>query len=230
MTTGGGGGGGGSYYNPYTVTINGGATQTASANVTLALTTIAGMNQMWISNDPTFATAGSGWIPFQATYPWTLTAGAGYKTVYASFGNTTLATPAENAEASITVGGANASGGQVLGAATFRFTKNLYPGMTDSDVTQLQLRLTAEGVYSGPITGYYGSLTTAGVKAYQAKYGIQQTGTVGPLTRAQLNGSAVEGASTVNIGALQAQIASLQTQLLALLQQLAQMLQSQVGH
>jgi peptidoglycan hydrolase-like protein with peptidoglycan-binding domain len=54
-------------------------------------------------------------------------------------------------------------------------------------VTELQKRLAAEGVYTGPITGTYASLSSAGVKAYQKKYGIEQTGTVGPKTRIKLN-------------------------------------------
>ncbi|MDP3013122.1 MAG: peptidoglycan-binding domain-containing protein, partial [Candidatus Subteraquimicrobiales bacterium] len=66
--------------------------------------------------------------------------------------------------------------GQVLGAATFNFTANLQIGAKGDSVTELQKRLTAEGVYSGPITGYFGPLTSAGVKAYQNKYGISQTG------------------------------------------------------
>jgi len=108
---GGGGGGGGSYYNPYTITINGGATSTVSANVTLALTAAAGMNRMWISNDSSFASStGTGWIPFQATYQWTLATASGNTTVYAEFGNASTTTPAGNAVASITVVG-NGTGG-----------------------------------------------------------------------------------------------------------------------
>ena len=91
----GGGGGGGGYYNPYTLMVNGGATSTVSTSVTLAITTLAGVNQMWISNDSSFATStGTGWIPFQATYPWILTSGSGNKTVYVEFrspGATTVA-------------------------------------------------------------------------------------------------------------------------------------------
>ena len=67
-------------------------------------------------------------------------------------------------------------------------------GSEGEDVTELQNRLTAEGVYSGPITGYFGPLTEAGVKAFQAKYDIEQAGVVGPLTRARLN-SAVAAAA-----------------------------------
>ncbi len=60
--------------------------------------------------------------------------------------------------------------------------------MQGSDVAELQKRLTDEGVYSGPITGYFGPLTQAGVKEYQIKNGISAIGVVGPLTRAKLNG------------------------------------------
>ncbi|MFA5099078.1 MAG: right-handed parallel beta-helix repeat-containing protein [Candidatus Paceibacterota bacterium] len=115
--------------------------------------------------------------------------------------------------------------GQVLGASTFNFASDLRLGSKGDDVIELQNRLTAEGVYSGPITGYFGQLTFAGVKAYQAKYGISQVGNVGPLTRAQLNNSQVAGASTVNIEAIQAQIAVLQAQVDALLKQLQELKQ-----
>lgn len=78
--------------------------------------------------------------------------------------------------------------GQVLGATAFNFSSNLTLGMSGDNVTQLQNRLTTEGVYSGPITGYFGHLTLAAVKAYQTKYNISPaSGYVGPLTRAQLN-------------------------------------------
>ncbi len=69
------------------------------------------------------------------------------------------------------------------------FTLALSIGSSGAEVTALQTRLTAEGVYSGPISGYFGALTSAGVKAYQAKKGIAQLGNVGPLTRAELNGN-----------------------------------------
>lgn len=100
--------------------------------------------------------------------------------------------------------------------------------MSGDVVTQLQNRLTAEGVYSGPITGYFGQFTLTAVKAYQKKEGIVPvSGLVGPLTRAQLNnGGIVLGASTVNTSAIQAQIAALQAQLVVLLQQLALLMQN----
>jgi peptidoglycan hydrolase-like protein with peptidoglycan-binding domain len=69
------------------------------------------------------------------------------------------------------------------------FTKDLSKGMKDAEVTTLQQVLkTDSSIYpEGLVTGYFGSLTEAAVKKFQAKYGITQTGTVGPVTRAKLN-------------------------------------------
>jgi hypothetical protein len=69
----------------------------------------------------------------------------------------------------------------------YLFTKPLKYGMSNNDVTKLQERLKEEGVYSGPITGYYGNLTMAAVKKYQKLNGLDQLGSVGPGTRAALN-------------------------------------------
>jgi hypothetical protein len=69
----------------------------------------------------------------------------------------------------------------------YKFTKYLTVGSKGADVTALQTRLKYEGVYSGPITGFFGAQTYAGVKAYQKKYKIDQLGVVGPSTRASLN-------------------------------------------
>ena len=56
-----------------------------------------------------------------------------------------------------------------------------------NDVTELQKRLTSDGVYSGPVTGYFGTLTKAGVQAWQEKNGLVKDGIVGPNTRTKLN-------------------------------------------
>jgi hypothetical protein len=136
--SGGGGGGGGSYANPYTITVNGGATSTASTSVTLALTSTAGINQMWITNDPSFATStGTGWIAFQASYPWTLTSGSGSKTVYAEFRSTGATTPAGTAQASITVMG----GGTSIGISTGTGTGGTTSGGTGTLQEQLNALL-----------------------------------------------------------------------------------------
>lgn len=58
---------------------------------------------------------------------------------------------------------------------------------TGTEVTFLQKRLTALGVYSGPITGTYGPLTEAAVKKLQSAHGITPAGYVGPSTRTLLN-------------------------------------------
>ncbi len=76
---------------------------------------------------------------------------------------------------------------QVLGATVFSFTRGLKLGFRNNDVKELQQRLALEGVYTGPVTGYYGKLTRAGVKALQAKYKLTQDGVFGPKTREALN-------------------------------------------
>lgn len=110
--------------------------------------------------------------------------------------------------------------GSVLGASIFVFNSNLAIGSSGNDVTELQNRLTTEGVYTGPITGYFGPLTGAGVKAYQLKYGIAQLGIVGPATRARLNqgSGAVLGVQTsMTMEQMKALLAQLQVQVAALL-------------
>jgi len=81
------------------------------------------------------------------------------------------------------------SQGQVLGATTsFNFTRALVAGTRGTEVAELQKKLIAEKLLSpGLATGFFGSLTANAIKAFQKKYGIEQTGTVGPKTRAQLN-------------------------------------------
>lgn len=82
----------------------------------------------------------------------------------------------------------------LLGALTLPLTSNaafdtdLRYGSSGSPVLELQEFLTAQGVYTGPITGNFFSLTLAGVQLFQAREGIQPTsGFFGPLTRARAN-------------------------------------------
>lgn len=96
--------------------------------------------------------------------------------------------------------------GQVLGVSTtvdtassttasttapvekFVFMVDLRIGMRSSEVMELQKRLRAEGYFTFPTdTGYFGPITLAAVKAYQAANGVPATGFCGPLTRAALN-------------------------------------------
>ncbi len=66
---------------------------------------------------------------------------------------------------------------------------NISLGSSGSDVTALQTYLAQDTTLypQGLISGYYGSLTQAAVIRFQARYGISQTGTVGPITRAKIN-------------------------------------------
>jgi len=72
-------------------------------------------------------------------------------------------------------------------ASNYSFTKALKLGSSGTEVTRLQEKLKTEGVYSGPVTGYYGNLTVAAVKKYQKLNGLSQLGSVGPGTREALN-------------------------------------------
>lgn len=67
------------------------------------------------------------------------------------------------------------------------FNRDLYFGlMGDADVIELQKILTREKIYSGPINGNFLAMTLAAVKKYQKKFGIKDTGFVGPITRRSL--------------------------------------------
>jgi len=70
------------------------------------------------------------------------------------------------------------------------FSGDLYYGITSSEVKCLQQFLSNLGtnIYpEGLITGYFGPLTQAAVKRYQALEGIITTGYFGTLTRAAIN-------------------------------------------
>ena len=81
--------------------------------------------------------------------------------------------------------------GKVLGEEIFKFLKNMKLGSRLApDVIELQKRLTKEGFYGGPISGYFGPLTKDAVIKYQTKYSPLTTdGVVGPRTRGVLNGT-----------------------------------------
>jgi peptidoglycan hydrolase-like protein with peptidoglycan-binding domain len=60
-------------------------------------------------------------------------------------------------------------------------------GVSDPDVTALQNRLKADGLYSTAVTGYFGPYTKSAVEAYQKKHSLSAIGVVGPSTRDLLN-------------------------------------------
>lgn len=115
-----------------------------------------------------------------------------------------------------------------IGGAAFAqsaaFSSQMGVGAQGSQVTSLQTWLQHNGYYTGPITGYYGSLTRAGVMNFQSANSISATGYVGPITLAALNAKASDS-STVDKAAL---ILQLQAQLNALLAQI-QTLQSHMS-
>jgi len=69
----------------------------------------------------------------------------------------------------------------------YTFTKPLTLGNEGIEVTELQKKLTSLGLYSGPITGYFGPMTRTAVIALQAQNGLEQVGSIGPGTRTVLN-------------------------------------------
>lgn len=115
--------------------------------------------------------------------------------------------------------------GQVLGVFAFNFTRGLVIGSRGDDVIELQNRLTAEGVYTGPVSGYFGPLTFNAIKRFQKKYGISQVGIVGPKTRLTLNSDksrgTVLGVSTS--AEEQARIENIRAQLQVALSQLTEL-------
>jgi peptidoglycan hydrolase-like protein with peptidoglycan-binding domain len=82
------------------------------------------------------------------------------------------------------------------------FDRDLYFGIQNNpDVTKLQEFLTEQGVYSGPITGNFFSLTLSAVKQFQSAQGISPiSGYFGPLSRGKANQIlAAEGVSSTGV-------------------------------
>ncbi len=94
----------------------------------------------------------------------------------------------------------------VAAAQSTTFTSNLTVGSSGAEVVALQSWLIANGFNIPAISagttakGYFGSQTAAAVKLYQASRGIPNTGYVGPLTRAALNGGATVGSGACPAG------------------------------
>ncbi len=66
-------------------------------------------------------------------------------------------------------------------------SRSLFQGVSGSDVRELQLFFIARGLLtSDSATGYFGSLTESAAKAFQASQGVENTGYVGPQTRAAI--------------------------------------------
>lgn len=79
-------------------------------------------------------------------------------------------------------------------------TSSLDLGESNVDVTSLQTFLAANPtIYPrGLVTGYFGALTADAVQKFQATYGLDQVGRVGPLTRDKINSIINAGGWTSN--------------------------------
>ena len=77
-------------------------------------------------------------------------------------------------------------------------TSQLNPGTSGLNVTNLQVFLAANpSIYpEGIVTGYYGLLTKTAIIRFQAQYGLEQVGRVGPMTLAKINSLIVAGGWT----------------------------------
>jgi len=65
--------------------------------------------------------------------------------------------------------------------------QDLFFGMINREVKNLQRALKIEGLFNYNISGYFGALTLWSVMAFQRKYGITPTGYVGMITRTKIN-------------------------------------------
>lgn len=70
-----------------------------------------------------------------------------------------------------------------------QLTRTLASGMSGEDVRALQelLATDAELYPEGLVTGFYGPMTERAIERLQARFGIEQVGTVGPITQRTLN-------------------------------------------
>ncbi|MDQ5893724.1 MAG: hypothetical protein QG640_737 [Patescibacteria group bacterium] len=82
----------------------------------------------------------------------------------------------------------------ITAQAATNFNKDLSFGMKNSaDVKSLQQFLSEKGYFKGEATGNYFNATAEAVKAFQTSKKISATGYVGPMTRAAINGTSVDG-------------------------------------
>lgn len=84
----------------------------------------------------------------------------------------------------------------VFSLTSVTFADTLKFGSKGAEVTKLQTQLKQMGYYSYSVTGYYGSITKAAVKKFQAEKGISTTGTVGPQTTKALSAAGTSSVSS----------------------------------
>ncbi len=174
------------------VTVSGSTTTTVSTGSTLTLTQVLsvgqGVNILLSGGTAPYSISSNQSSAFSAT----INSGDVLTLAGLSAGESSITVCSSNGICMpIYVDVTNAVSG-VVGTATpsagqYDFTTLLNYGTTSDAVTALQEQLTRDGIYTGPITGYYGDLTTAAVEAFQSRHGIPSVGYVGPATRAALN-------------------------------------------
>ncbi|MBU4536546.1 peptidoglycan-binding protein, partial [Patescibacteria group bacterium] len=129
----------------------------------------------------------------------------------------------------------SASDSEAVQKSSYSFLKNLYKGIENSDVINLQQKLRELNIFKYESnTGYYGTVTEQAVQAFQCKYNIICTGTaystgygvVGPKTREVLNSLTTQSASSADneTSSLEQQIVGLQKMVEALLKELEGMI------
>lgn len=119
--------------------------------------------------------------------------------------SSTLATTVDAAPAGAVPGApATAGSAEARSTAPARFRRErVSHGDQDTSVTaiahvrELQYRLRWAGVYSGPVTGYFGDLTEAAVKRYQRRAHLDVTGTAGRATWRRLIPATIRGRADV---------------------------------
>ena len=75
-----------------------------------------------------------------------------------------------------------------VSAAPYQLTRTLRIGMRGEDVSVVQQLLKDQGFFTyHQVTGYFGTITEAAVKAFQKAYGLAVDGIVGPVTGGVMN-------------------------------------------
>ena len=74
-------------------------------------------------------------------------------------------------------------------------------GDRSAAVTDLQKEMQGAGIYNGPVTGYFGSLTEAAVKEFQQSQGLTADGIYGSATRSRLQALSRLSPRTLNFRA-----------------------------
>lgn len=178
-----------------TVSINGGATHTKAAAVTL---TIAGVDDRAVTTMCVSNTAAcTAWVAFATTRPWTLVAGDGAKTVYVflkdAAGNVTAAASAPRA--SIILDATLPVGGVVAATPSDAAITLAWAGFTDAGSGIVAYRVVS-------LAGAVAPTTCAGTPIYQGPaLGYRDPGKVNGATWAY-RVCAVDAAGNLSVGAI----------------------------